>query len=65
MGNLIEDLMQELNRNKELLGMYEKIPQGVFGATMIKADIKKAEKAIVEGDTVKMLSSFISLKDNE
>ena len=42
--NLIEGLQEEMSRCKEVLREYEAIPQGVFGATMIKLEIKKAEK---------------------
>ncbi len=60
--NLIEGLQQEITRNKEILVIYEEIPQGVFGATMIKAAIKQAEEAMVNNDIVAMLRSYKELK---
>jgi len=42
--NLMEGLLKELNRNKEILVEYEKIPAGAFGALMIKQKITDAKK---------------------
>lgn len=63
METLIEGLLKEINRNRELLYEYEKIPAGTFGAICIKDSINRAEKAIVEDDVVKMLSSYKELQD--
>ena len=63
--NLIEGLQEELDRNKELLKMYEEIPQGAFGAIMIKESIKKAESAMANGDTVEMLKCFKNLQESQ
>lgn len=67
MENLLEGLLAELKRNKEvLLPAYEGIGgAGFLGVTMIKADVKMAEKAIAENDTVAMLSAYQKLKGNE
>ena len=61
--NLIEGLQKEIARNREILKFYEEIPQGVFGATMIKRDIKIAEKAIANIDTVQMVRSLKTLRE--
>ena len=63
--NLIEGLQSEMNRCRELVELYDEIPAGAFGSTMIKAEIKKAESAIASGDTVKMLSCYKSLQECE
>lgn len=63
MANLMEGLINEMNRCRELLKEYEKIPEGVFGAAMIKQDIKNAEEAITENDVVKMLTAYQALKE--
>ena len=63
--NLMEGMIEELNRNRELLKEYEAIPQGVFGAAMIKKDIEDAEKAMGGGDVIEMLSCYETLKKNE
>ena len=60
--NLIEGLQKEMNRCRELLKEYDAIPQGKFGAIMIRAEIEKAEKAIATGDTVAMMQSLEELK---
>lgn len=66
MMNLAEGLIQELNRNRELLSEYKAIgPPGQFGATMIALDIKNAEKTQASGDVVEMLRCYESLKNNE
>ena len=61
----MEGLIEEVNRNKELLKEYEKIPTGVFGAAMIKKDIVDAEKAMGSGDVIEMLKCYETLKKNE
>jgi hypothetical protein len=61
--NLIHALQREMNRCRELLKEYEKIPQGQFGAIMIKVDIATAEKSIADGDTVQMIISLKSLQE--
>lgn len=60
--NLMEGLLKELNRNREILVEYEKIPAGFFGAAMIKQGIAIAEKAIGENDIVQMLKSYQDLQ---
>jgi len=62
----MEGLIQEVNRNKELLKQYEAIGQpGIFGAAMIKRDIEQAEKVMGQGDTIEMLKSYEQLKLNK
>ena len=61
--NLIEGIQKEIERVKVVLTYYEEIPQGVFGATMIKQTIKRADAAIASGDVVEMLSVLQELKD--
>jgi hypothetical protein len=63
--NLMDGLMDELNRNRELLKEYQKIPTGMFGAAFIKNDIEMGEKAIREGDTVEMVKAYARLKENK
>lgn len=61
--NLMDGLFDEMNRCREVLKHYEEIPQGVFGATMIKRSILKAEQSIKENDVVKMLIAYRDLKE--
>lgn len=63
--NLIEGIQKEQARVREVLKQYESIPQGAFGAVMLKQALKNSEKAIAEGDTIKMLSCYQELKDCE
>ena len=63
--NLIEGLQEEMNRCREVLTHYEEIPQGVFGATMIKQSIKEAENSIAKGDTIMMMKCLDDLKNIE
>lgn len=61
--NLIQGLHKELDRVRELLKLYEEIPEGFFGASLIKVAIKKAEQAIEEEDIVKETVAYKELKD--
>ena len=64
MTNLIEGIQQECNRCRELLKEYEAIgTPGIFGATMIKLAIAKAEKSIADGDVVAELVAFKELQE--
>lgn len=64
--NILETLMRELDRNRELLVEYKAIgPPGQFGASMIQQSIKRGERAIAESDTVAMIKCYEDLKTNE
>jgi len=63
--NLIEGIQQEQKRVRELLTMYEEIPQGAFGAIMLKQVIAESEKAIASGDIVLMVQCLAELKECE
>ena len=63
--NLLEGLQRELKRNIELLQIYKTIPTGGFGALIIKNKIEEAEKAIAEGDIVKMLNCYEDLQTSK
>lgn len=58
----MEGLIQELNRCREILKLYEIIPTGLFGVTIIRQNIEFAEKAIVSDDIVGMLQAYEKLK---
>ena len=61
--NLIEGMLSEMDRCRDLIKIYNTIPTGAFGAAMIKQDIVAAEKAINSGDTVEMIRCYKSLKN--
>ena len=67
MKNLMDGLMDELNRNRELLTQYKTITGsgGFFGASFIERDFKAAEEAIKNMDTIEMIRVYKKLKDNE
>jgi len=65
--NLIEGLLEEMDRVREMITEYKSLPKnaGLFAATMMEADIKKAEKAISEGETIQMMVLYNALKQYE
>lgn len=63
MGNTLgETLPKEIERVQGLITIYESIPNGIFAATMMKRDIQKAHKAIMEDDLAEMIISYEDLK---
>jgi hypothetical protein len=64
-GNLAEALAKEIERNRELLEEYKKIPTGAFGAMMINRDINNAIEALASGDVIQILLAYESIKNNE
>jgi len=63
--NLMDATLRELNRNRELLEEYKKIPQGAFGAAMITQLIQRTEKAIDSGDTVELIICYGQLQESQ
>jgi hypothetical protein len=64
--NLIDALLRELNRNRELLAEYENIgAPGMFGATMLRQSIRRAENSISTGNVFEMLQAFEDLKQSK
>jgi hypothetical protein len=63
MESLGESMFKELERAREILKMYEEIPQGAFGAAMIRQTIKAAERSIIENNVVEMLVTYQQLKE--
>lgn len=62
---MIKELMDEIERNKELKSLYDEVPQGKFGSIMIQQAIERAEKAIQENDVVQMVKSLAELRDHK
>jgi hypothetical protein len=58
-----EELPKEMARVRELLPIYDAIPTGVFAATMMRADLDAAAKAMAEGDLAAMILRYHRLKD--
>lgn len=63
--NLMDGLLQEMNRVREIKRMYDEIPEGRFRSIMIQHAINEAEKSISSGDVVQMLTSYQELKEIE
>jgi len=63
--NLVDGLNEELIRAKELLGSYENIPSGAFGAMMIRNTIQHAELSMQTQNLAEMIKAYEKLKDLE
>lgn len=63
MANIIEGIHAECNRLRDsVLPEYDKIPEGIFAATMMRDAIKRAEKAIASGDAIECIESYKELQ---
>lgn len=60
--NLMEGLIEETNRCREVAKLYDAIPTGFIGAALIRQDIAFAEKAMGTGDVIMMLQAYEKLK---
>lgn len=57
-------LPKEMARVRDLIPIYESIgPAGGFAVAMMKNDLDRAAKAMVEGDTVEMICVLTSLRE--
>ena len=66
MSSLGTELPKEIKRNQELLTIYQGIGSaGMFGATMIKADINEGIDALSSGDCVRIIRAYEKLKENK
>jgi len=65
--NLMEGLLEEMNRAREMMAEYQSLPKnaGMFTSVMIQRDITRAENAIANGDTIQMIASLKLLKEYE
>lgn len=61
--NLMEGLIAETNRCREVVKLYDAIPTGAFGAAMIRQDIAFAEQAMGSGDVIAMMEAYKRLKE--
>jgi hypothetical protein len=63
MKNVIEGIQEQCTRCRKLVTEYEAIgPAGLFGKTMIEADIREGEAAIASGDVVRMVKALMDLQ---
>lgn len=61
--SLAEAFPEEQERVRELLQEYVAIGRaGLFGATILRATLRRAEEAAASGDTIRMIQSFRELQ---
>ena len=65
MSSVGTEFPKELERVRKLLAIYESIPEGRFGAMMIRQSIARAEAAQASGDVVAIVAAFQELKEWE
>ncbi|HEC72081.1 MAG: hypothetical protein ACTSW7_00825 [Candidatus Thorarchaeota archaeon] len=66
MSNLFSELSKEIQRNKELLKVYEDIgPAGAFGAMFIRQEINNGEQAMETGEATAMVVALAKLRESE
>lgn len=65
--NLMEAMLSEINRVKELITEYSNLPNGIgkMGAVLLRNDVAMAEKSIANDDVVEMLAMYHKLKQCE
>ena len=64
--NLVDGILAECNRNRDLASAYREVgPVGQFAASMIEAEISEAEASLGSGDVVRMLAAYAALRENE
>ena len=56
-----EELKKEIELCEELLKMYEEIPEGFFGATMIKMSLQRARSASTDEQIKDALNDLESI----
>lgn len=59
---IAKSLHEEMARVRELLPLYDAIPIGRFAAAMMRRDLDRAARAMIEGDVTAMIHVFESLK---
>ena len=66
--NLIDGLLYEMNRVREIIKEYEH-PMlkgaGFIASSMMKIDIQRAEKSIRDNDVIEMMICYTKLKEYE
>lgn len=63
MSSVGDEFPKELERARKLLAIYESIPEGLFGAAMIRMAIARAEAAQASGDVVAIVAAFQELRE--
>ena len=63
MEALGEALPKEIERVQDVIRVYETAPMGFIAAGLMKADVARAHKAMMEGDLPEMIAVYQDLKD--
>lgn len=64
--NLMEELLDELSRNRDIVKIYNQIGSvGVFASIMINRNIEEGEEAIKNNDVVAMARAVEDLQANK
>lgn len=61
MASLAEQLPKEIERVQEIVKIYEEVPGGKLSARLMRNDIERAQKSILDGDTVQMIRLYKEL----
>lgn len=60
-----EALPKEIERVQGIIALYKSCPGGIFAATLMEQDVKRAHKAMMEGDLPEMIAVYQELKEWE
>ena len=63
-NNIIDGILAEIDRVRELITEYESLPggAGAFGAMMMKQSIERGKRAISSGDAIEALRAYADLQ---
>ena len=66
MSSLAEAILNEQQRNRDLLSQYEAIGSaGMFGAMMLRDLLARTERAVMDGDVVAMLRCYSEMLESK
>lgn len=65
MASVADDFVQEQERVRNLLVVYDSVPSGGFGAAAIREVLARADRAAMSGDVIEILRSYEELKGCE
>lgn len=63
--SLAEALPKEQERVREIVAIYDTVPNGHFAAAMMRHSLSEAERAAASGDAVAMMAAYEDLKGYE
>lgn len=60
--SLAEALPKEQKRVREIVAIYDTVPNGHFAAAMMRQSLAEAERAAASGDVIAMMAAYEDLK---